>query len=399
MRILILSRAISCHGAGGLEKYTEFLAHGLSKLKDTDVHILTTRHPDNITISEKDNITIHYMENKKAGQYDFETLKLFHYHTKQLNKKYQFDVVHSQGFAGCLLEKNKAQKIIVSPHGTLFSETPMYKKYFSNLSVSNKIKVLWNNKKRIGFLPLYKRLLSIADVIHADSQFIKNELTTKYPLLSKKIKVIPLGIPESFHPLIEKNTARNRLNLGEEKPIFFAIGRHARYKGFDLIIKAVSILKNSNFEVLIGGAGKMTEEYKNLSEKLKLKNIKFLGKVSEEDLPYYYAAADFVIVPDILCPAFGLTALESLLQNTPVIASDSGALPEIITDEFGFLFKNNDAINLAKIIDKALIYLRDKEKSSSKPSFLNSQKNLRNSILNKFSFQKMTDEIIQMYIS
>ncbi len=396
MRILILSRALPCHSIGGLEKYTMMLAKGLADNPNYDVHILSTRHPDNIQEKKENNITFHFIPNSKPGKYNFETFRLFHFYAKDLDKKYNFDIFHSQGFAGCLLEKEKNKKIIVSPHGTIFSETSLEKDLFSSLSVKNKIIALWRNKKRIAFIQPYKRLLFLADYIHADSEFIEKKLSSQYPNLKNKIKVIPLGIPSGYYPAYDYSAASAKLNKNPGKVIFFALGRHTELKGFDLIIKAASKIKNKDFEIWLGGTGNMTNYYRNLANTLLGDKVKFLGRISDEKLPEYYSASDYFIIPEISCPAFGLVAVEALMQNTPVISSDAGALPEVVSEKCGIIFRRNNISSLAEALEKAIDKIGINKNSENS---LREKKtdDLRKYILEKFPFNKMIDEITKLY--
>lgn len=395
MKVLILSRSLPCHQLGGLEKYTMLLAQGLAARMDVETHILTTAHPKGYSELSEGNLHIHFIPNNNPGKYSLDTFRLFHIYTSELDKTYKFDVIHSQGFAGCLLIKKKNQKIILSPHGTLFSETALEKKYFATLTKTEKIKAIWQSKSRLAFIPSYKRLLNIADVIHADSNFIREYLISKYPVLESKISVIPLGIPPDKYPASDKIAAQKKLSANNTKTIFFSLGRHTKLKGFDLILKAAAMLRSDDYEVWIGGEGTMTGQYMRFAEENKISQIKFLGRIPENDIYDYYAAADYFIIPDISCPAFGLVALESLIQNTKVIASDSGALPEIVSLEFGRIFKRNDFDHLAKIMSEAI----DDKNISRKnlAPYPGEKPSLRQSVIQKFSFEKMIDDILKIY--
>ncbi len=59
-------------------------------------------------------------------------------------------------------------------------------------------------------------------------------------------------------------------------------------------------------------------------------SVRFLGRVSDGDLPDYYRAADVSVVPSRSLEGFGLVVLEALASGTPVIASDTGGLPEAL---------------------------------------------------------------------
>lgn len=81
--------------------------------------------------------------------------------------------------------------------------------------------------------------------------------------------------------------------------------------------------------------------------------VHFLGKVTRSDMPAIYAASDAVIVPSVWNEAFGLVALEALATSRPVIASATGALPELINATNGFLVAPGDE----SAIERALLTL------------------------------------------
>ncbi len=69
--------------------------------------------------------------------------------------------------------------------------------------------------------------------------------------------------------------------------------------------------------------------------------IHFLGRVDQNDLPALYSAADISIVPSTAEEGFGRVIMESLACSTPVIASNRGAIPEVINDTVGRLININ----------------------------------------------------------
>ncbi|OGM08585.1 hypothetical protein A2159_03000 [Candidatus Woesebacteria bacterium RBG_13_34_9] len=74
-----------------------------------------------------------------------------------------------------------------------------------------------------------------------------------------------------------------------------------------------------------------------LSFQKKFSNIFYVGKLTQEQLPVYYSAADIVIVPSTHEEGYGRVILESLACGTPVIGSDRGAIPEAMNETVGKL--------------------------------------------------------------
>jgi D-inositol-3-phosphate glycosyltransferase len=80
------------------------------------------------------------------------------------------------------------------------------------------------------------------------------------------------------------------------------------------------------------------------------------GRLTQEILPTYYAAADVCVVPSHYEP-FGLVAIEAMASSTPVVASDVGGLQfTVVPEETGFLATPEDVYVFASAIDRILIY-------------------------------------------
>jgi D-inositol-3-phosphate glycosyltransferase len=115
--------------------------------------------------------------------------------------------------------------------------------------------------------------------------------------------------------------------------------------------------------------------------------VRFLGKQSQDSLPYYYSAAEMVIMPSHY-ESFGMVALEAMACGTPVIASLVGGLIHLVEDGVtGYHVPVDDPVALSERISGLL---RDK--------------NLRYrmghdafAFAKKFDWNNITDRIIQIY--
>lgn len=99
------------------------------------------------------------------------------------------------------------------------------------------------------------------------------------------------------------------------------------------LIKAMVELEDIREKVhlVIGGKGDLEERLKRLSEEQKIEDsITFSGHISQDDLPKFYRAADFFILPTEKLEGFGMVTLEALATGLPVIATPVGATPEIL---------------------------------------------------------------------
>ena len=196
----------------------------------------------------------------------------------------------------------------------------------------------------------------------------KEELIRHYGASPAKISVVPCGVNlELFQP-VEKQTAKQQLNLAEDKIILF-VGRIEPLKGIEQLLKAMPYLQNRPGPrlLIIGGdeySQHEIEKLQKLSAELHIEDsVTFSGLIKQEQLPYFYSAADACVIPSYY-ESFGLVALEALACGTPVVATDVGNLRSIIRQgETGYVVTDSSPRHLADKI--ALILSRPSSNGKS----------------------------------
>ncbi len=203
--------------------------------------------------------------------------------------------------------------------------------------------------------------------------------------------VIPHPVYDRFSnadPVLTKETAKQKLGYPIDQPLIMHIGLIRKYKGVDILLEAVPLIKNSDVSVEIAGEfyddiEPYREQIKNLGigNKVKLHN-KYL--VSEE-MTLRLIAADVIVLPFRHATQSGV-AMAALACGTPVIASKVGGLPDVILPgENGDLVPPENSGALAASIDK----------------FFNIDKKIRVEMREKikdhahahFSWERLADEI------
>jgi D-inositol-3-phosphate glycosyltransferase len=187
----------------------------------------------------------------------------------------------------------------------------------------------------------------------------KQDLVRYYNAQPEKVGVVPCGVNiELFQP-VDKAVAKQKLGLGAEKILLF-VGRIDPLKGIDKLLKTMPLLKNhENLKLVVVGGDENSrlelEGLKKLAANLNIvDSIDFRGLVKQEQLPYFYSAADVCIVPSYY-ESFGLVPLESLACGTPVVATDVGDLKNIIKPgETGCIVADNSPEKLAEGIASIL---------------------------------------------
>lgn len=192
-----------------------------------------------------------------------------------------------------------------------------------------------------------------------------DQLEHLYQADAKKISIVPPGVDTSHFYPIPKDEAKEFVGIPDHGRLLLYVGRIEPLKGIDTLIKSIALLRDSGVVdrncclrlAIIGGdpfpeEGSLSEEMvrlQTLCNKYELFDlITFLGKKSQDDLPYYYSAAETLVMPSHY-ESFGMVALESMACGTPVIASEVGGLAFLVEDGVtGFHFPSEDTVALSE---------------------------------------------------
>ena len=157
----------------------------------------------------------------------------------------------------------------------------------------------------------------------------------------------------------------------EPKEYFLMVGRMVPYKRFDIAVEAFRRLPEER--LLIIGDGPEHKKLKNRSLKFKVKNIKFLGRVSENELPKHYAGCKALIFPQE--EDFGIVPLEAMASGRPVIAYRAGGALETIKEgETGVFFDEQTPESLVKTVRQFNEKKNNSEKIREQASAFNKEK-------------------------
>ena len=235
-----------------------------------------------------------------------------------------------------------------------------------------------------------KDLVKNCHRIMATTEKEKEELVGHYGASPQRISVVPCGVNlELFQPM-NKEKAKQRLGLNDDKLILF-VGRIEPLKGIHRLLRAMTHLQNGHRPrlVIIGGDEHSQYEMKRLQKLSRTLHIQdsvtFLGLIKQEELPYFYSAANVCVVPSYY-ESFGLVALESMACGTPVVANNVGNLRSIIHQgRTGYVVMDNAPHRLAEKIALLL--------SKSSPS-MKSAVSIRESVT-RFSWSNIAQAIIK----
>ncbi len=129
-----------------------------------------------------------------------------------------------------------------------------------------------------------------------------------------------------------------------DRPFFFFAGRLERIKGLQDVIPVFA--RYPGADLLIAGDGEYAAELR--TQAAGMANVRFLGRISPDDLSRYYRHAIATIVPSVCYETFGIVLIEAFRQGTPVIARRLGPFPEIVERSGGGeLFQTSEELVLA----------------------------------------------------
>jgi D-inositol-3-phosphate glycosyltransferase len=213
-------------------------------------------------------------------------------------------------------------------------------------------------------LEVERKVLETAERIVATSP--QEEIHMR-ELVSKEgyIDIIPCGTDIERFGSIDQKTAREKLDIDPEAKLVMYVGRFDPRKGIETLVRAVGESQfrgNDKLQLIIGGGstpgqsdGLECDRIQEIVKELGMGGFtKLTGRLTQEELPYYYAAADVCVVPSHYEP-FGLVAIESMASYTPVVASDVGGLQfTVVPEETGLLAPAQDIPAFANAIDQIL---------------------------------------------
>lgn len=213
-------------------------------------------------------------------------------------------------------------------------------------------------------LAVEKACLETADLVVATSPQEREHMRS---LVSQKgtVEIVPCGTDVEKMGSIKRDVARHKLGITPEAKVVLYVGRFDRRKGIETLVRAIaksSWLGQADLRLIIAGGfrpgesdGIECDRIKGIVKELGIDTITtFPGRLTDEDLPTYYAAANVCVVPSHYEP-FGLVSIEAMACRTPVVASKVGGLQFTVVPEVtGLLVPPQDEEAFAQAIDRIL---------------------------------------------
>lgn len=311
MRILINGLTL-CGRFTGVQYYTENLINNLASevADDLKIDVLVSGSYKGNSNSTNFVKSVHFDSASRLKRILFENRKL-----SKLYKKWDYDILHSPAY---ILPYNWNLPGIITVHDTISLDYP---EYCSTLNM-------------INFNLNLKRSVRKAEKVIAVSECVKRDIIRTCKVNPEKIEVIYNGINPNFREVTdarELNSVKVKYGLPDNYILF--VGNIEPKKNLERLLLAFDLLAGKkeipHYLVIVGQKGWKYKKFFETLSKIKFSDKVILtGYVNEEELRSIYTMADVFVFPS-LYEGFGYPVLEAMSCGTPVVASDSGALPEV----------------------------------------------------------------------
>lgn len=210
------------------------------------------------------------------------------------------------------------------------------------------VELNWIERRLPVLVPFLRWTIESADVVTAISTSTANRVQ-RYA--ERPVSVIPFAAGLSTDD--EATKAVDQADRAGQAPTFLFVGRLVERKGVEVLLRAIRRLEDGSVLEIVG-EGAHRARLEALARSLGVSDrVRFLGRVDERELRAAYARADVFVLPAVVdakgdTEGLGVVLLEALLAGVPVVASDVGGIPDIVTDgDTGWLVPSGDSASLA----------------------------------------------------
>ena len=205
--------------------------------------------------------------------------------------------------------------------------------------------------------------LKKANSITSVANNIKNRMVN-LKIQKDRIRVIPNGVDPKLFYIADKKEARKRIGLPIEKNIIITVGSQDEVKGTGFLIDALAMMHKKLDQVpliVLVGQGPLRDALSRKANELNVSDhVFFAGEKPHDEIPLWMNAADIFCLPSIR-EGHPNVVIEALSCGVPVVASNVGAIAEIINESNGKIFDVGDTYDLCDRLMSGLEAQWDRE--------------------------------------
>jgi glycosyltransferase involved in cell wall biosynthesis len=395
LRVCVITVAGYMHGIGGMQDHTSNLVSGLVEAGH-EVEVITRRHPTGLRQSSHHGATWHFVDapawSERIPRRHPEWLRGSTLRFLALHEQRPFDVVHSESTSALGLLRGGVHRtvpVVAKFHGNYVS---FAREILRRVRVTGDVRraakdFVWTTGRHF-LTPGNVRLFRACEAM-VPSRAQLDDTRRSHFLKRSRVHVVVNGIDtERFRPG-SRSEARAAVKLGTGT-VFVTVGRIYRGKGVRNAITALTLLP-SETRLLIVGEGEERESLERHVREIGLADrVTFTGAVPPEQVPLYLWAADAFVFPTLLPEAAGLVLLQAMSCGLPVVASQVGAIPEIVgaNGRNALLVPPGDVVALADGM-RALAEDAARRKAMGESA--------RQRVLAEFSISRMVEQTVEVY--
>ncbi len=249
---------------------------------------------------------------------------------------------------------------------------------------------IWDTIEKLNDLAIGKQVLKEAQKIIAVSNATRNYVLS-LGADPEKVTVLHNGVDlERFKPNAQmREETRKKLGIHPEETVALTVRRLVYKNGIDTLIEAArtAIQRNRSLVFLVIGTGPDFNEVKAKINQLGIgRNFKLAGFIADADLPAYYNAADFFVLPSKSGEGLPLVGLEAMACGLPLVATDVGGIGEVLIPDYGRLVPPRAPEAMAEAILDFSCW-----------KHANLRENLRKKVEQTYSWDKNVEKLAKIY--
>jgi glycosyltransferase involved in cell wall biosynthesis len=356
MNILFFSRALPCHGTGGMERVAWDVATGMAERGHT-VKIITTARPEGHCpdTANPANIDVEHLESARPGHYSSRWWQESRGAFLRAKNAFKPDLVFSvSAGAKAVFPLINGIPAVMQAHGTLLQE--MHSKVRSGNMLSS-VSAVHNLMKIPQDLLMYRRVQRVIAVGPSVYNSLLHPLC-RLTLSEKKVVMIPNGIDTALFKAdpAAGSALRRRLGIPGNAKVLVTASRLHRQKGIHFALAALARLKTDVW-FLVAGDGPEMDNLRHRAGELGIDDrVRFVGRIPHEKLPHYLSAGNAFVLTSTWNEGLPLGVLEAMSVNLPsIITRRLATALDVPTDTRGiYCVDPEDAEMTSVMMQKAI---------------------------------------------